>query len=348
MLSVMRAATLAAPRDVVVTDVPDPVLVEPGDVIVEVAATCVCGSDLWPYRGVHATVPGQRLGHEFVGTVVDRGPEVSSLRIGQFVVAPFSWSDGTCPACRDGVTIGCVNGGLWGRPGSDGGQGERVRVPFADTTLVGLTDQPDPGTLPSLLALCDVLPTGHHAAVCAGVRPGATVAVVGDGAVGLCAVLAARRLGADRIIALSRHPARQQVALRFGATDVIAERGRAAVTAVRDLTGGRGVECSLECVGSQESLETAIRATRLGGSVGFVGVPHLSDPQPIADMFGRAVGLRGSGAWVRHYLPELLDEVLAGRLDPAPVFDAELPLSDAARAYELMDTREAIKVILRP
>jgi threonine dehydrogenase-like Zn-dependent dehydrogenase len=344
----MRAATLAAPRSVVVADVPDPALVDPTDAIVRVVATCICGSDLWPYRGVHDTVPGQRLGHEFVGTVVEVGPEVRTLLPGQFVITPFSWSDGTCPACLDGVTIGCDNGGFWGQPGSDGGQGEYVRVPFADGTLVGLADQPDPGVVPALLTLTDVMATGHHAAVSAGVQPGSTVAVVGDGAVGLCAVLAAGRLGAERIIALSRHPQRQAVARAFGATDVVAERGRAAVAAVRDLTDGRGAPHVLECVGTQESLETAIHSARKGGWVGFVGVPHVTDPRPIGDLFGRSVGLRGSGAWVRHYLPQLLDDVLAGTLDPSPVFDLDLPLEQAAEGYAAMDERRAIKVLLRP
>jgi threonine dehydrogenase-like Zn-dependent dehydrogenase len=344
----MRAATLAAPRHVVVTDVPDPVLLDATDVIVEVVATCICGSDLWPYRGVHASEPGQRLGHEFVGTVLEVGAEVRTLRPGQFVITPFSWSDGTCPACLDGVTIGCDNGGFWGQPGSDGGQGQRVRVPFADGTLVGLDEAPDAAMVPALLTLTDVMATGHHAAVCADVQPGSTVVVVGDGAVGLCAVLAARRLGAERIIALSRHAPRQAVARAFGATDVVPQRGRDAVRAVRELTDGRGAPHVLECVGSQESLETAIHATRKGGSVGFVGVPHVTDPKPIGDLFGRAVGLRGSGAWVRHHLPDLLADVLAGRLDPSPVFDLALPLEQAAEGYAAMDERRAIKVLLRP
>ncbi|HEX6886788.1 MAG TPA: zinc-dependent alcohol dehydrogenase family protein [Candidatus Nanopelagicales bacterium] len=344
----MRAATLAQPRHVVVADVPDPVLVEPTDALVEVVATCICGSDLWPYRGVHGTQPGQRLGHEFVGTVLAVGADVRTLRPGQFVIAPFSWSDGTCPACRDGVTIGCDNGGFWGQPGSDGGQGQLVRVPLADGTLVGLDEQPGPALVPALLTLTDVMATGHHAAVCAGVQPGSTAVVVGDGAVGLCGVLAARRLGAERIIALSRHAPRQAVARAFGATDIVAERGRDAVRAVRELTEGRGAPHVLECVGTQESLETAIHAARKGGSVGFVGVPHVTDPKPIADLFGRAVGLRGSGAWVRTYLPALLDDVLAGRLDPSPVFDLELSLEQAAEGYAAMDDRRAIKVLLRP
>lgn len=344
----MRAATLDAPFHVVVDEVPDPVVLEPTDAIVEVVASCVCGSDLWPYRGIHKTEPGQRLGHEFVGHVAAVGDAVASLRVGQFVISPFSWSDGTCPACREGVTIGCENGGFWGQTGSDGGQGQRVRVPFADGTLVGLDEEPDPDLIPALLTLSDVMPTGHHAALCANVQPGSTVVVVGDGAVGLCGVLAARRLGAERIIAMSRHAPRQEVARAFGATEIIADRGRDAVRAVRELTDGLGAPHVLECVGSQESLETAIHAARRGGSVGFVGVPHLTDPKPITDLFGRSVGLRGGGAWVRTYLPELLADVLARNLDPSAVFDLELPLDQAAEAYAAMDDRRAIKVLLRP
>ncbi len=344
----MRAATLVQPHHVVVTDVPDPVLVEPTDALVAVTATCICGSDLWPSRGVDASTSGQRLGHEFVGTVVEVGSAVRTLTPGQFVIAPFSWSDGTCPSCLDGVTIGCDNGGFWGQAGSDGGQGEFVRVPYADGTLIGLPDQPDPAMVPALLTLSDVMATGHHAAVCAGVQPGSTVVVVGDGAVGLCAVLAARRLGAEQVIALSRNPQRQRIALDFGATEVVPDRGRAAVLAVRDLTDGRGAPHTLECVGTQESLETAIHSTRKGGSVGFVGVPHVSNPKPLSDLFRRSVGLRGSGAWVRTYLPELVADVLAGRLDPSPVFTLDLSLEDAPIGYAAMDERQAVKVLLRP
>lgn len=344
----MRAALLSSPREVTVADVADPVVVDPTDAVVDVVATCICGSDLWPYRGVDRSRPGQRLGHEFVGVVREVGEGVRTVRAGQFVISPFSWSDGTCPACLDGVTTGCDNGGFWAQPGSDGGQGQALRVPFADGTLVGLAEQPDPALIPALLTLSDVMATGHHAAVCAGVRPGATVAVVGDGAVGLCGVLAAHRLGAERIIALSRHEPRQAVARQFGATDIVAERGRAAVQAVRDLTAGRGAPHVLECVGSEEALTTAVQAARRGGSVGFVGVPHLQTPKPVKALFDRAVGLRGSGAWVRTYLPELVDDVLAGRLDPAPVFDLELPLEQAAEGYAAMDERRAIKVLLRP
>ncbi len=342
----MRAATLTAPGHVTVAEVPDSEISEPSDAIVKVALACICGSDLWSYRGIHDAAPAQRTGHEFIGTVVEVGSEVSSIRVGDFVVAPFSWSDGTCDACRDGVTSGCRNGGFWGQPGSDGGQGEFVRVPYADATLVAIPDTPPEELWPALLTLSDVMATGHHAAVCAHVAPGSTVAVVGDGAVGLCGVLAARRLGAERVIALSRHPNRQAVARQFGATDLVDVRGRAAVAAVRELTAGRGVDSALECVGTQESLETAIHATRKGGSVGFVGVPHLDSPKPITDLFSRSVGLRGGGAWVRTYLPELVPEVLSGSLDPGAVFDLSLPLADVGRGYEAMDQRTAIKVLL--
>ncbi len=344
----MRAATLTSPREVLVTDVPDPVLVEPTDVIVQVLATCICGSDLWPYRGVHPAAPGARLGHEFVGTVVAAGSDVHTLREGQFVIAPFSWSDGSCPACRDGATALCDNGGFWGQPGSDGGQGQFVRVPFADATLVGLDGQPDAALVPALLTLSDVMATGHHAARCAGVTEGSTVVVVGDGAVGLCAVRAARRLGAERIIAMSRYPERQAIARAFGATDIVEARGREGVAAVRELTGGRGAEHVLECVGTQEALTTAIHSARKAGSVGFVGVPHLTDPKPLADLFGRGVTLRGGGAWVRTYLPELVADVLAGELDPSPVFTLTLPLEQAADGYAAMDGRTAVKVMLQP
>jgi threonine dehydrogenase-like Zn-dependent dehydrogenase len=344
----MRAAVFHAPGQVTVEDVPDPVIKVPTDVIVDVAATCICGSDLWPYRGIEHPRPGSRLGHEFVGHVREVGSEVRTLRVGQFVISPFSWSDGTCPACLDGVTTGCDNGGFWAQPGSDGGQGQIVRVPFADGTLVGLDEEPNAALIPALLTLSDVMATGHHAAMCAGVQPGSTVAVVGDGAVGLCAVLASRRLGAERIIALSRHESRQTVARSFGATDIVPERGRAAAEAVRALTEGRGAQYVLECVGLEQSMVTAVQSARRGGSVGFVGVPHLETPKVIRHMFDRAVGLRGSGAYVRTYLPELIPDVLAGTLDASPVFDLELSLEDVAEGYAAMDERRAIKVLLRP
>lgn len=344
----MFAATLQSPYEAAYTEVPDPRLESPGDAIVEVRACCICGSDLWPYRGVHSAAPGQRLGHEFVGTVLAVGAEVSTLAPGDFVIAPFSWSDGTCPTCTDGLPIGCDNRGFWGQEGSDGGQGQYVRVPFADGTLVALAEEPDPAQVPALLALSDVMSTGQYAAVCAAVQPGSTVVVVGDGAVGLCGVLAARRMGAERIIALSRHEQRSQIARRFGATDILAQRGREAVEAVKELTAGRGAPHVLECVGTQESLETAVGAVRKGGHVGFVGVPHLDGPGVVPLLFGRNAFLGGGGAPARRFIPELLPDVLAGALDPSPVFDVRLPLSEVSHGYQMMDQRTAVKVLLTP
>lgn len=343
----MRAAVLNEPFAVAVVDVPDPIPETPSDAVVEVVAACICGSDLWPYRGVHPTNPQQRLGHEFVGQVVAVGPDVR-LRVGTFVIAPFSWSDGTCPACRDGVTVGCTNGGFWGQDGADGGQGQYVRVPFADATLVAVPDDPAPALVPALLTLSDVLATGHHAAISAQVGPGSTVVVVGDGAVWLCAVLASARLGAERIIIFGRHQQRTAIARQFGATDVVAERGRDAVRAVRDLTDGLGARHVLECVGTQEALTTAVHAARRGGFVGFVGVPHLDDPSPVSTIFDRSLSLRGGGAWVRTYLPQLLPDVLAGTLDASAVFDVTLPLEQVADGYAAMDSRSALKVLLQP
>jgi threonine dehydrogenase-like Zn-dependent dehydrogenase len=343
----MRAAVFTAPGEIEVAERPDPSIVDPTDAVVRVVLTCVCGSDLWSYRGLSDREPGTPIGHEFVGVVEELGPEVAALSKGDLVIAPFAYSDGTCPHCLAGMTINCRNGGVWGARGMDGGQGEAVRVPFADATLVrvpgsGHTDE----MMRSLLALSDVLPTGHHAAVSGGVRPGSAVAVVGDGAVGLSAVLAASRLGAGRIIALSRHPARQDLAREFGATDVVAERGTAAEDAVLEMTGGVGVDAALECVGTGQAMETAFAVTRPGGMVGFVGAPHGSEA-PIHTMFRRNVGLRGGGAPVRAYLPELLEDVLAGRIRPGRVFDWETDLEHIAEAYAAMDERRAIKALVR-
>ncbi len=344
----MRATTIHGPRDIRLEEVPDPKISQATDAIVKVTAACICGSDLWAYRGVAQREPGQRIGHEFVGVVEEVGSEVTTVRPGDFVIAPFVWSDGICEYCADGLQTSCPHGGFWGTAGSDGGQGEAVRVPYADGTLVAVPGEVDPALVPALLSLSDVMGTGHHAARAAGARPGATVAVVGDGAVGLCGVLAAQRLGAERIISLGRNPARTEIARRFGATDVVPERGEAAVAAVRDLTGGSGAHAVLECVGTQESLATAVGIARDGGRVGFVGVPHEVAQVPIGEMFGRNVGLLGGVAPARAYLPELLADVLAGRIDPSPVFDLELPLADVARGYAAMDDRTALKVLLRP
>ncbi|RJK94834.1 zinc-dependent alcohol dehydrogenase family protein [Vallicoccus soli] len=347
----MRATLLDAPRQVSLADVPDPAVQAPTDAVVRVVASCICGSDLWPYRGVAERPPGIRIGHEFVGVVEEVGADVGSVAPGDFVVAPFVWSDGTCVHCRAGFQTSCLHGGGWGSPDRegllvDGGQGERVRVPQADGTLVPTPEPPDPALVPALLALSDVMGTGHHAALAAGVREGSTVVVVGDGAVGLCGVLASSRLGAERVVLMSRHAPRQDLGRRFGATDVVAERGDEGVERVLELTGGVGADAVLECVGTSQSMEQAVRSARPGATVGYVGVPY--GEAPLRAMFGANVGLRGGVAPVRRYLPELLEDVLAGQLDPGPVFDLELPLDRVADGYAAMDERRAVKVLLRP
>src|SRR5438270_2289137 len=342
----MRAAIFEAPRSIKVGERPDPVLVAPTDAVVRVVLACVCGSDLWYYRGESPFEPGP-IGHEFMGIVEDIGAEVRDIAKGDFVVAPFAYSDGTCPHCRAGVMTSCVRGGFWANGGMDGGQGEAVRVPFADGTLVRI-----PGSghsnemMASLLTLSDVMGTGHHAAVSAGVRPGNTVAVVGDGAVGLCAVIAAKRLGAERIIAFSRNPPRQKLARSFGATDIRSERGEDAVEAIMELTDGVGVDAALECVGTGQAVATAFAIARPGSTVGFVGVPHKVE-LPIDTMFSRNIGLHGGSAPVRAYIPGLLEDVLEGRIEPGGVFDFETDLDGIAEAYAAMDERRAIKSLVR-
>ena len=341
----MRAAIFNGPRSVEVGDLPEPVIAAPTDALVRVVLACVCGSDLWPYRGEAEREPGA-IGHEFIGVVEQVGADARSIAAGDFVIAPFAFSDGTCPHCRAGFQTACVDGGFFGGDGL-GGQAERVRVPQADGTLVKVpAGSYDDATMRSLLALSDVMGTGHHAAVSAGVKPGDTVAVVGDGAVGLCAVLASKRLGAGRIIALSRNPARQALARTFGATDIVAERGNEAVEAVRELTDGVGVDAALECVGTNQSMKTALTIARPGSTVGAVGVPHGVEIS-INRMFYRNVGLKGGPAPVRHYMPELLDDVLAGRINPGLVFDFETDLEHVAEAYAAMDERRAIKSLIR-
>lgn len=344
----MRATVIHAAKDIRIEQVPDPVLRHATDAVVQVTHACVCGSDLWAYRGVAERQPGQRIGHEFLGVVAEVGPEVSGLRPGDRVLAPFVWADGDCQYCQQGLYTSCPRGGFWGTPGSDGGQGEAVRVPFADATLVRLPADTDETLLPAVLALSDVMSTGHHAALAARVRPGATVAVVGDGAVGLCGVLAARRLGAERIIALGRHTDRTAIARGFGATDVVPERGEAAVAAVRELTGGQGAHAVLEAVGTEESMRTALSIARDGGAVGFVGVPHgAGEGVDLRQMFGRNIALGGGVAPARAYIPELLADVLSGRLDPAPVFDLTIGLDEVPEGYAAMDGRRALKALIR-
>lgn len=349
----MHATLIHAPGDIRFEEVPDPVLSTGGDAIVRVVAACVCGSDLWPYRGVTPTHEPHRIGHEFVGVVEEVGPEVQRIRVGDFVIAPFYDCDMECVNCRNGVSTSCLNGGWWGsddRMGgfADGGQGERVRVPHADGSLVATPSMPDDALVPHLLTLADVMGTGHHAAVSGGVGPGKTVVVVGDGAVGLCAVLASARLGAERIVAMSRHADRQEVARRFGATDVVEERGTEGVERIRGMFDGVGADVVLECVGTKESMDQALRSARPGGQVGYVGVPNGGAELPIQRMFGTNVGVRGGVAPVRNYVEELLPEVWDGSLQPGVVFDLELPMAEVAEAYAAMDERRAIKVLLRP
>jgi threonine dehydrogenase-like Zn-dependent dehydrogenase len=344
----VRATTIHGPGDIRVEEVPDAALRKPTDAVVQVEMACICGSDLWAYRGVAKREGGQRIGHEFVGRVVEIGSEVSSVRVGDRVIAPFVWSDGTCAYCAAGLQTSCLHGGFWGSGGSDGGQGEAVRVPYADGTLVAVPADADDALLPALLTLSDVMGTGHHAATGAGVGPGSVVAVVGDGAVGLCGVLAAKRLGAERIIAMGRHSDRAAVARVFGATDQVVERGEAAIERVRELTGGLGASAVLECVGTEQSWETAMGIVRDGGRIGYVGVPHEAPNLPLGKLFGRNIAIGGGVAPARAYLPELLEDVLAGRIDPSPVFDKTVALDDVAEGYRAMDERTALKVVVKP
>ena len=342
----MKAAIFNGPGNIVVGNRPDPVIQAPTDAVVRVVRGCVCGSDLWYWRGINEHEVGS-IGHEFIGVVETAGDEVEGLASGDFVIAPFTYSDGVCPACVHGIQSNCLHGGAFGNGTIDGGQGEYVRVPLADSTLVKVpgrefTDE----QLASFTALTDVACTGYHAAVTAGVKAGDTVAVVGDGAVGLSAVLAANKLGAGRIIALSRHPDRQAVAKEFGATDIVEERGNEAVDVVMRLTDGVGVDAALECVGTDQAIATCVGAARIGGSVGAVGVP-LYDEFQYKTAFWKNVGLRGGVAPARQYIPELLDDVLASRINPGRVFDFETDLDHVADAYAAMDERRAIKSLIR-
>jgi threonine dehydrogenase-like Zn-dependent dehydrogenase len=343
----VKATVYHAPFDVRVEQVPDATMREPTDVLVRVSHACICGSDLWPYRGQGEWKPGARTGHEFMGLVEEVGAEVRTVRKGERVIAPFAFSDGTCEFCAEGLQTSCVRGGFWGGH-HDGGQGEAVRVPFADGTLVPLPreiDLSDHRLAAALATLTDVMGTGHHAARLAEVKPGRTVVVVGDGAVGLCGVLAARRLGAERIIILGHHENRIAIAREFGATDVVTERGSEAVEKVMALVPN-GAASVLECVGTQEALDTAIGVARPGGSIGYVGVPHF-DRIDFRPLFRRNVALRGGVAPVRAYLPELLADVLAARLDPSRVLDFDVALDGVPEGYAAMDKRRAIKTFIR-
>ena len=338
----MRGAILYGPGDVRVEERDIPVILEPTDAVLRLAATCVCGSDLWPYRGLEGIDGPTPMGHEYVGVVEEAGSAVSTVKPGDFVVGSFAASDNTCEICRAGYQSSCAHR-QWVGPG--GAQAEYLRVPLADGTLVATPGQPDADLVPSLLAASDVLGTGWFGAVAAEVGPGKTVAVVGDGAVGLLGVLAAAQLGAERIIAMSRHADRQKLAYEFGATDIVAERGEEGVAAVRDLTGGYGAHSVIEAVGTQESMMQAIRATRPGGHVGFVGVAHGVSLTG-ADLFFSGVHLHGGPAPVRRFLPDLIQRIWRREIDAGAVFDLTLPLDKAAEAYKAMDQRTAIKALL--
>ncbi|MGW2239771.1 zinc-dependent alcohol dehydrogenase family protein [Streptomyces sp. NPDC001759] len=338
----MRGAMIHAPRDIRFETLDDPKILAPTDAVIRTAVTCVCGSDLWPYRGLEPTDEPHPMGHEYVGFVEEVGSEVTAVKPGQFVIGSFATSDNTCVNCRNGFQSNCLH-----REFMSTCQADYVRIPNAQGTLVATDQVPGEELWPSLLAVSDVMGTGWWAADAAEVRPGSTAVVVGDGAVGLCAVIAAKEMGAERIIAMSRHETRQKLAREFGATDIVTERGAEGVARIRELTGGIGADSVLECVGTEEAMHQALRCARPGGNVGFVGVPHgvAVDGQ---ELFFSHVGLRGGPAPVRRYLPDLVDRVLSGAITPGKVFDLTLPLDQVAEGYAAMDERRAIKTLLKP
>jgi threonine dehydrogenase-like Zn-dependent dehydrogenase len=344
----MRSTIMYGPGDVHVEDVADAGLREPTDALVRITHACICGSDLWPYKTMERTETGHRMGHEAIGVIEGTGSEVITVQAGDVVVMPFAFSDGTCAFCREGLQTSCLGGGYFGISSELGAQAEAIRVPLADGTLVAMPVGEDDALIPSLLTLSDVMGTGHHAAVAAKVEPGTTVAVVGDGAVGLCGVIAARRLGAEQIIILGRHPDRIKLAKEFGATDVVSERGGEAIERVHELTGGLGAHSVLECVGLAQSMETAIGIARPGGAVGRVGVPQ-DETMPASDeAFYDNLMISGGPAPARAYVEELLPDILEGRIEPGRVFDRTLPLDEVPEGYRAMNDREAIKVMIRP
>jgi threonine dehydrogenase-like Zn-dependent dehydrogenase len=334
-------------HDVRVENVPDARLVKPTDALVTVTRACICGSDLWPYNSMQPSETGSRMGHEFIGRVEAVGADVRKVKKGDLVVAPFAWSDGTCEFCRSGLQTSCIHGGFWGGTQLDGGQGEAVRVPLADGTLVALPVGPDHALMPSLLTLTDVMGTGHHAALCAKVAPGKIVAVVGDGAVGLCGVIAARRLGAEQIIMLGRHADRIALARKFGATDIVSERGDEGVEQVRKLTGGLGAHSVLECVGHAEAMRTAVSIARPGGAVGRVGVPQEDEIPAAETSFYNNLTIAGGPAPVRAYIEELLPDVLEGKIEPGRVLDRVADLDGVPDGYRAMNERKTIKVMIK-
>jgi threonine dehydrogenase-like Zn-dependent dehydrogenase len=344
----MRATIMHAAGDVRIEKVPDPTIIESTNALVRVTRACICGSDLWPYQSMQRSDRGQAMGHEAVGVVEAIGADVRTIKRGDVVVMPFASSDGTCIFCHEGLPTSCAHVSFFGNEGNDGAQAEAIRIPYADGTLFALPAGEDDALMPSLLTLADVMGTGHHAAVVAKVGPGKDAAVVGDGAVGLCGLIAAKRMRAERIILLGRHSDRIALAREFGATDIVSERGPEAIERVRQLTGGQGVHAVLECVGLAQAMETAIGITRPGGAIGRVGVPQDAAMPGSETAFYNNVTVSGGPAPVRAYIPELLPDILEGRIQPGRVFDRVVGLDGVPGGYKDMQERKALKVMVRP
>jgi threonine dehydrogenase-like Zn-dependent dehydrogenase len=344
----MRATIMHRAGDVRIEDVPDAAILNPTDALIRVTRACICGSDPWPYNDLPDTPGGRPMGHEAIGVVEELGSDVQTIRRGQVVIMPFAYSDGTCTFCADGINTSCVLGGFFGSPDVGGAQAEALRIPQADGTLFAVEVGEDDALMPSLLTLSDVMGTGHHAAITARVGPGRIAAVIGDGAVGLCGVIAAKRLGAEQIIIMGRHAQRIELATAFGATDVVGERGEEAIQRVRELTGGHGVHSVLECVGAGPAMDTALGIVRPGGAIGRVGVPHYGPVDVSQSIFYHNVTIGGGPAPVRAYIDELLPDVLDGRIDPGRVFDRTVGLEGVPDGYRAMNEREALKVMVRP
>lgn len=343
----MKAAIFYDKGDIRVDEVPDPKIQKPTDAIVKITYSCICGSDLWAFRGQSKRAKKSRIGHEFIGIVESVGKSVRKVKVGDLVISPFSRSCGTCPECLNNIPSSCRNGGYWGDPGLDAGQGEKVRVPLADAMLLPVKKKVSEKLMPSLLTLSDVLCTGYHAAVCAGVTKGATVAVIGDGAVGLCAVAASKLLGAKKIILLSHHEDRAKIGKKLGATDIVSDRGEKALQKLKKLTKDAGADCILECVGTKESWKEALKMVRKGGKIGWVGVPHEVEPIDINNMFGENIGIMGGKAPSRYYMEKLLPYVLSGKIDASAVFTKVIKLDDIQKGYEAMNRRREIKVLIK-
>ncbi|HUD44962.1 MAG TPA: zinc-dependent alcohol dehydrogenase family protein [Patescibacteria group bacterium] len=343
----MKAGIFYGPHDIRVEEVADPKIQNPKDAIVKITYTCICGSDLWWYRGITKRDAGGQIGHEFMGEVLAIGNDVKNVKIGDLVVGPFFWCDGTCAECKKKMSSACLNGGSWGTKGTTGCQAEQLRVPYADANLFTIPKDTDEKLMPAILALSDVMGTGHHAAISAGVTKDSVIAVVGDGAVGLCAVLASKRLRASKIILMSRHEKNAVVGKQFGATDIIAERDQEGIEKVKALTEEIGADCVLECVGGKEARDMAMGMVRPGGRIGCVGIPHNVTDIPTGDIFWKNITIGGGIAPTATYIPQLLPDVLSAKIDPSPVFNLTLPLADLAKGYEAMDKREAIKVLIR-